>query len=143
MSTTHVYPQQTIHSPDLLTPPSLEDLKPPYSVLALIAMTILNSPNSQLTSYQICHLISESFPWYSLDEYDWQDSVIHTVNHDDSFVASEETDGRGCHFHGLRPGVEFHVGGMEEDEDDREESFVGMARRGVRGGQARVVRCRG
>jgi hypothetical protein len=83
-----------------------KEKRPPYRYATLIAMAILRANNRCLSLAQIYQWISDSFPYYSLTESGWQNSIRHKLSLNKNFIKTKRPShgpGKG-HYWGLTPG---------------------------------------
>ena len=83
-----------------------KEKRPPYRYATLIAMAILRANNHCLSLAQIYQWISDNFPYYSLTESGWQNSIRHNLSLNKNFIKIKRPShdpGKG-HFWGIEPG---------------------------------------
>ncbi|ORZ18883.1 fork head domain-domain-containing protein [Absidia repens] len=108
-TTARTVPSGALHIVPSWQPLDAND-KPPYSYATLIGHAILSSDHRKLTLSDIYQWITQHYPFYSMTEHGWQNSIRHNLSLNKAFVriqrSSKANSGKGS-FWTIRAGQEL------------------------------------
>ncbi|KAI8339380.1 fork head domain-containing protein, partial [Chlamydoabsidia padenii] len=90
ITTTRIIPTGPLHIVPSWQPLDAND-KPPYSYATLIAHAILSSEDRKLTLGDIYQWITQHYPFYTMNEHGWQNSIRHNLSLNKAFVRLQRT----------------------------------------------------
>ncbi|KAI8092974.1 fork head domain-containing protein [Halteromyces radiatus] len=93
-TTTKVVPPGPLHIVPSWQPLDAND-KPPYSYATLIAHAILSSDHRRLTLSDIYQWITQHYPFYSMTEHGWQNSIRHNLSLNKAFIRIQRSSNSG------------------------------------------------
>ncbi|SMN21581.1 similar to Saccharomyces cerevisiae YCR065W HCM1 Forkhead transcription factor that drives S-phase specific expression of genes involved in chromosome segregation [Maudiozyma saulgeensis] len=80
--------------------------KPPYPYATLILIALLQNDLNRLTLSQIYNWISTRFPYFTMDQATWQNSVRHNLSLNSAFVKTIKSPDKKSYFWGFQRGHE-------------------------------------
>ncbi|VDM51719.1 unnamed protein product [Angiostrongylus costaricensis] len=95
-------PSRSFFSPTSLFP-ILDQPKPQYSYIGLIAMAILSSPEKKMVLSEVYEWIMIHYPYFRTRGSGWRNSIRHNLSLNDCFVkAGRAANGKG-HYWAVHP----------------------------------------
>ncbi|KAK6188997.1 hypothetical protein SNE40_005057 [Patella caerulea] len=77
--------------------------KPSHSYIALISMSILNSPEKKVLLGDIYQYIMDNFPYYNNKEKAWRNSIRHNLSLNECFIKSGRADNGKGNYWSIHP----------------------------------------
>ncbi|KAK6188995.1 hypothetical protein SNE40_005055 [Patella caerulea] len=96
-------PDSLSPSSSLLSSPTTYSEKPAHSYIALISMSILNSPEKKVLLGDIYQYIMDNFPYYNNKEKAWRNSIRHNLSLNECFIKSGRADNGKGNYWSIHP----------------------------------------
>ena len=81
--------------------------KPPYPYATLILVALLQNDLNRLTLSQIYNWISTRFPYFTMDQATWQNSVRHNLSLNSAFIKTIKSPDKKSYYWGFKRGHEL------------------------------------
>ncbi|KAK6188998.1 hypothetical protein SNE40_005058 [Patella caerulea] len=97
------FPKSRSPSSSLSVSPTTSSEKPAHSYIALISMSILNSPEKKVLLGDIYQYIMDNFPYYNNKEKAWRNSIRHNLSLNECFIKSGRADNGKGNYWSIHP----------------------------------------